>query len=448
MIVGLQVMVVVTLMLMELILFSRISGRKLRWYEVLLGMAIRVIVVNGILFLNYLLKDNWGNYYIAIFVDFFLLSYLFLRPLSKTLLIFYSLLPMTLLDLFSDSLSFGAYAFEIEDVLAKGNNLGVGIERVIAIVLLLLFLHYFHYDFSKLRRIFFSIRDKKFLYLVNWLMACYYGTTQLLLYMETGQAADVLVIRQFILIFYLLIFMSLIAQLDKNIRETLKEKLDFQKELQLQHLEQYSQQVEGLYREVRGFRHDYTNLLTTLQVGIEENNLTLVKEIYDTVLKDSSKHLRHPKYDMGRLVQIDNNALKSLLASKIAQATEHHVAVSLEVPEVIRPKGMELVDFITIVAILCDNAYEAALETETAIIRLSYFTLEQKQVFIIENSTQQESVDISSLYQFEASSKGEHRGIGLYTVLKILEHYPGVSLQTRSQHHTFCQVLEIQLVDE
>lgn len=41
------------------------------------------------------------------------------------------------------------------------------------------------------------------------------------------------------------------------------------------------------------------------------------------------------------------------------------MAVSLEIPEDIYPQRMELVDFITIVSILCNNAIEAAAPNMT-----------------------------------------------------------------------------------
>lgn len=165
-----------------------------------------------------------------------------------------------------------------------------------------------------------------------------------------------------------------------------------------------------------------------------------IKDIYQSVLRDSHKRLRSSKYDIGRLVNIDHAALKSLLASKFLQAQEHHISVSLEVPEVLKPQGMELVDFITIVAILCDNALDAANPN----ISLAFLMGENRQVFLIENTTKEETVDLSNLYSFGHSLKGKDRGVGLYNVMKILERYPHVSLNTSSQAYHFCQSLEIE----
>ena len=138
---------------------------------------------------------------------------------------------------------------------------------------------------------------------------------------------------------------------------------------------------------MRGFRHDYANLLITLRLGIEDNDINQIKNIYQSVLKNSQKRLRANKYDIGRLVNIENSALKSLLASKLIQVNDNYISVSSEVPEMITPQGMGLVDFITIVPILLDNAIEAAMEVTRPKLTIAFLNVNDKQMFIIENAT-------------------------------------------------------------
>ena len=99
-------------------------------------------------------------------------------------------------------------------------------------------------------------------------------------------------------------------------KEKLQEKLNQEQALRYRDMERYSRHIEELYKEVRSFRHDYANLLTSLSLGIEEEDMEQIKEIYDSVLKDSSEKLQDNKYDLGRLVNIRDRALKSLLAGK------------------------------------------------------------------------------------------------------------------------------------
>ncbi|HGD4779074.1 TPA: GHKL domain-containing protein [Streptococcus agalactiae] len=86
---------------------------------------------------------------------------------------------------------------------------------------------------------------------------------------------------------------------------------------------------------------------------------------------------------------------------------------------------------------------EVSLETDEPKIAMSYFTLNYKQIFIIENSIVEERIDASRLFGYGASSKGEDRGLGLYNVMKVIDRYPNASISTNSEQHTFRQGLEI-----
>ncbi|WP_156919511.1 sensor histidine kinase [Atopobacter phocae] len=330
---------------------------------------------------------------------------------------------------------FGQLPGIIEDTLT------FALANLLSLIAVLSFLRWLRYDSIKLRTDKVAAEDMRILYLTNWIMIVYYLLMQTLTYLEHEISLSTMAYRQLILVIYLVIFMGIIKQLDLHLKNKIQKQLNFQQDLQLKNLEEYSKQVEEIYREVKGFRHDYANLLTTLRLGIEENDIEQIKDVYQSVLKDSHKSLRASKYDIGRLVNIDNSALKSLLASNFLQANDKSVSVSLEVPEVIKPLGMALVVFMTIVSILCDNAIDAADSKVT----LAFLTVNNKQMFIIENTTQEETVDLSKVYDFGHSSKGNNRGVGLYNVMKIIERYPHVSLNTTSQSYLFCQSLEIEL---
>ncbi|NQP59811.1 GHKL domain-containing protein [Streptococcus suis] len=427
-----------------IVLFFSVNRLKYSIRSILLVILLRLSVAALFATLSQLFSSQFFSYFDTPLYGF-LLAMILLRPLPKTLLIFYGLLPFTLENIFYRMVLyfifplFGQTPGIIEDTPT------LVFVNLLSTLSVLFFLGWLRYDFVKLRTDNLAAEDKRILYLTNWVMFAYYLLMQTLTYLEYDIGLPTMAYRQFILVTYLVIFMGIIKQLDFHLRQKLQDQLDFQQDLQLKSLEDYSKQVENLYREVKGFRHDYANLMTTLRLAIEDNDIEQIRDIYQTVLKDSSKEFRTSKYDIGRLVNIDNSALKSLLASKFLQANDNNVSVSLEVPEVIKPQGMELVDFITIVSILCDNAIDAAIDAATPKVTIAFLTVNDKQMFIIENNTKEERVDLSELYAFGHSSKGEGRGIGLYNVMKILERYPLISLNTTSKAHLFGQSLEIDL---
>lgn len=435
------VIAIVVMFVLPYLSIAWISGRKLPWTYLALGFLVDL----GLNILTIVYPDLAVITFSSEIITKLLVSYLLFGKESKTLAVFYAFFTSILFNLFHRSLVFFLLPMFGWDKEVLWEPLGRSVSGIVCWALVFFFLKWLGYDFSQLWSRTLDEKDRKVLTVTNYLMIGYFFLNHILIYLEQIYQIDTVVYRQFIVVVYLVFFMGVVYRLDRHIKERLQDALLLQKERQLQDLERYSQHIEGLYREVRGFRHDYANLLTTLRLGIDNQDLSLIEEVYQSVFKGSNASFRHQKYDVGRLIHLDNPALKSLLAVKFMQAAEQGIAVSLEVPNPISPKGIELLDFITIASILCDNAIEATMETEQPSISIAYLSLGDKQLFIVENTTKEESVALANLTDFGKSSKGEGRGIGLYTVREILNGYLNVSLNTSSRNHTFCQVLEIMV---
>lgn len=211
----------------------------------------------------------------------------------------------------------------------------------------------------------------------------------------------------------------------------------------LDDLEKYSEQVESLYETLRGFRHDYTNVLISLSEAIQMRDIDQIKMIYDTVLKDSASDLKRQKFDLAKLTHVTNMPLKSLLSSKLAEAFDKGIHCHVEVEEGVFFTDMRVLDLITITSILCDNAIEAAVLSETPKLSIAIFKMEGQSVIAVENSTKEASIDIAPLKQRGFSTKGTGRGLGLANIEEILFRYDNVSLETESAQHRFVQLLSV-----
>ncbi|WP_270617501.1 sensor histidine kinase [Streptococcus salivarius] len=224
----------------------------------------------------------------------------------------------------------------------------------------------------------------------------------------------------------------------------MQEELNLQNNIRLKNLDTYNHKIEELYQTVRGFRHNYRNLLTTLKLGIDQEDMTIVKDIYTSILETSDKRLETKQFDLTQLINIQDNTLKSLLSAKFLQADDQNIDISLEIPSPITLEGMTILDFITVIPILIDNAMEATVKAKKTKIMIAYIKQDKYQRFIIKNSTKEESISITKIFQKGFSSKGTDRGIGLASIREILEYYPNVSLNTRSVAYEFTQDLIIR----
>ncbi|WP_386701480.1 sensor histidine kinase [Streptococcus loxodontisalivarius] len=240
-----------------------------------------------------------------------------------------------------------------------------------------------------------------------------------------------------------LIFIGSILYFNFKMKEILDKELEESKEQQIRSLSSYSKHVESLYKELRSFRHDYTNVLVSLNQAIQEEDMGQVKSVYETVIAGSDKRFYDSKYDIANLSNLQNDAMKSLISAKLIEAQNRGISLTVEIPELIDAPKIDLLDMVTILSIFLDNAIEAAEEATKPRLTLAYFKEGSARVLIIENSTAKDKIATKDIFKYGQSSKGADRGIGLANVREILGKYPQASLATRSRNYLFSQELKI-----
>lgn len=152
-------------------------------------------------------------------------------------------------------------------------------------------------------------------------------------------------------------------------------------------------------------------------------------------------HFTIKNFDIARLSNIKNDAVKSVLSAKLIEAQNKGIDISVEVEEPIDVFQIEVLDFITILSILCDNAIEASQKAKNAKLSVALIKSERALVVVVENTTDAEKVDVTHLFERGVSTKGEGRGLGLYNVQQILDRYPKCSISTRSTNYQFSQTI-------
>lgn len=127
--------------------------------------------------------------------------------------------------------------------------------------------------------------------------------------------------------------MGIVKKLDIYLKDKFYERLDKEKVLCYRDMEWYSWYIEEFYKEVWSFCYDYINFLISLCLGIEEEDMEQIKEVYDLVLKDFSEKLQDNKYDLGRLVNIWDCVFKSFFVGKFLKVRDKKIVFNVEVFE-------------------------------------------------------------------------------------------------------------------
>ena len=428
-----------------LCIHNKVVGERLNLKKV--GISIILFHLLSLLFI--VLFKSTGFYFLGsllLYPTFFILYTLSIGKLRSkvSLLLFYSLFPLGFWDVIKNFL--GYFIISKIPILYRlyETNLGIMIFSLLAEIIVFFLISLFRYNFSHLKIKNLDRKTKFILITADILMLAYFILPSYINYSDKVSWDRMLDYKELWTAVYFLLFICFVNLLDRRLLQELQEKVVLQKEIQLQNLSNYSQQVEGLYQEIRSFRHDYANILSSLKIGIDQKDINLVSQVYDSVLKNSGEKLKGKRFDVAHLRNINDLVLKSLLLSKLSEAQNLSVPVSLEISEQFSIKNMEQIDFLTITSILLDNAIESAAEGGIAVCFLED-TEWNKLVMIVKNSTLEREIELRDIFKRDNSSKGVGRGIGLANVRRILKSYPNVCLKTTSKNYVFTQILEIEL---
>lgn len=259
-------------------------------------------------------------------------------------------------------------------------------------------------------------------------------------------------ILQSILMFYyvdafpimitLLSFVSLLAyfsislySLNKVMKLTLTTK-------KLESTEAYNNTLRILHDNVRGFKHDFDNIVTTIGGYVKTNDMEGLKKYYEQLEDDCQRvnnlYLLNPEI-------INNDGIYNLLTKKYHDAEEKDIKVNITFLLDLSTLHMKIYEFARILGILLDNAIEASSESKEKIINLTFRndSKNSRQLIIVENSYSNKDVNTERIFEKGVSEKENHTGLGLWEVRKLIKKNNNINLHTSKDDKFFSQQLEI-----
>ena len=194
-------------------------------------------------------------------------------------------------------------------------------------------------------------------------------------------------------------------QIDKRIAA-------YQREL----IETHYREVENMYRQIRGWRHDYRNHIQMMKVLAANGDMDALKVYLDELDTDLNT--------VDTVVKTGNPMADAILNSKISLARSRNIPTQVDAHIPVTLKMSEL-DLCCIIGNLFDNAMEAsmALPEEKRMIRV-YMDMKGTQLYIsFTNFTAAKK--LSKVGRGFKTSKGEGHGFGLVRMDDIVSRYDG-----------------------
>ena len=247
-----------------------------------------------------------------------------------------------------------------------------------------------------------------------------------------------------ITVVYSILFILLFAQLNIYSKRRVKDQLAEEMIRHEESLEEYSHRLENLYNDISQVKKDYLEGLKNMEDSIQRRDLPALKQEYAELLEKSGNSLTLSNYELSRLINLEITSLKSLFSAKVLEAENLGIKVNLELPDVISSTQIEALDLVVISSVFLNNAIEATVKSEDPTLTISFFKNQDYLTLVIDNTTREERIPVSRIFDEGVSSKGEGRGLGLSKVAEILNRYPKVNLETRSCDYHFTQVLSFR----
>ena len=186
-------------------------------------------------------------------------------------------------------------------------------------------------------------------------------------------------------------------------------------------LENYTKKLEDAYGEMRLFRHNYINMLSTL-IGFRDKSPEDFDSYLNQIVLKGRVSLDALNNALDRLKFIQIPSVKGLLAAKLTSAEAKGIDIELDIPKTIKDVGLDQLDLSDMIGILLDNAVEELSSGgyESKKLRFGILVDGDETVIVCENTCTKE-VPIEKIFLEGYTTKDETngRGLGLYSLKEL-----------------------------
>lgn len=251
---------------------------------------------------------------------------------------------------------------------------------------------------------------------------------------SSGSGNVMITILLFILTYTFFIYISR-QDLQKHQIET--------QQINLQQQTAYIKNLENLQQEVRQFRHDFKNMMSSIYLQAEDGNTAEIQSFIQDMTTDFDTQVGEQLKLMNQLANIHELSVKSLLLTKLEIIEQAGIHCDLEVFRIFDKTRMRRTDLCRCLGILIDNAIEAVQGHSDGKIHIMISCQNNCTTFLVKN-TLHETVDFHKIGTKGYSTKGDGRGIGLNNYRQICLQYDFILPLTTIENDYFIQELKIK----
>ncbi len=430
------IMAVLSTVLLLYILLINVSGIKCTKSELLFIIIISQIVATVFSIIPNM--EILGNLSVVVMMILFI----YRKNKSIALSIVYSILVMILVISFNNvSEILTRHFFDAGPTKTRANLAIYCFNYIITFILSFLSSVYLGNLFEKKLKIFsLDLKNKFSVYIICGAiltLALFY--TNMFLSRDMLAPNTVIIINSALLLLYFVFFVGAIYAFIVSIKNT----VDIEhKQALLEQLQHYTTNIENLYTEMRGFQHDYINLLSSLYSYIESSDIEGIKKYFSKHIAPMNEKLFTSNNHIAMLKNMLIPELKGILSIKFMYAQELNINVHIEIFDIIEKINLDIVDLCRVVGILIDNAIEECQKGQSSSLKFVVIK-EITDIKLIFINTLIDPPKLSQIFEKGYSTKRGNRGFGLYNLRQITEKHTNILINTLIKENEFVQELVI-----
>ncbi|MCD1260077.1 GHKL domain-containing protein [Paenibacillus athensensis] len=184
----------------------------------------------------------------------------------------------------------------------------------------------------------------------------------------------------------------------------------------------YIEEMNNLFRSIRGQRHDFLNHVSTIHALLELGDIRELKRYTEEMIGDVKK--------IEDIIEIGQPAVAALVQTKIVLAESQNIRFTHEFHDLSRfPSGVKSVDVVRIIGNLVDNAFDEVIKLpqEERRVELRGWIEDRMLRITVSNPGYLSEEQIGRIFEpgYSSKSRSDHSGLGLSITKDILHKYKG-----------------------
>lgn len=181
-------------------------------------------------------------------------------------------------------------------------------------------------------------------------------------------------LRRIIILLYFVICLYLMSHLSTYARKLAIAQIEEEKNQHIELLEEYNSYIEEMYQSVKSFKHDYNNMLISLEGSIQTEELDTIKKVYYSIVEQMETSIDRPlSINLEDFASVESFDLRTLLALRFYEANQKGIKTSIDISSNWKSRYVHSSDILVITSTIISLAIERAVNGDKSFLRLEFF---------------------------------------------------------------------------